>query len=294
MTLSFTLSQGVITTDLPAFIVGIINVTEDSFWEGSRLRTMRKKSGLEFSNDANFAVDCALDMVESGVDIIDIGAESSRPGSSYIDEEEEIARLVPIIQAIRKVSAVPISIDTRKKSVMQAAFEVGASMCNDISALQDDTSLASFVANKDLPIILMHKKGDPKTMQDKPVYEDVVEEVSSYLLERALVAQRYGVKKERIILDPGIGFGKTYEDNLMLMRNIKSLSNLGYPVMMALSRKSSIGQMTGKSVEHRLAGSLAANLLSVFQGASFVRVHDVAETRDVLAVLKEFYPDGVF
>lgn len=167
-------------------------------------------------------------------------------------------------------------------------------MCNDISALQDDTSLASFVANKDLPIILMHKKGDPKTMQDKPVYEDVVEEVSSYLLERALVAQRYGVKKERIILDPGIGFGKTYEDNLMLMRNIKSLTNLGYPVMMALSRKSSIGQMTGKSVEHRLAGSLAANLLSVFQGASFVRVHDVAETRDVLAVLKEFYPDGVF
>jgi dihydropteroate synthase len=276
MSLSFPIRNGrSIETPLPAFIMGILNATPDSFWEGSRAEGVSAGLGR------------ALALIRQGADIIDIGGESTRPGASYVDAEEEISRVVPLVRAIRNESPIPISVDTRKAAVMEAALEAGADICNDISALEDDPDMARLVARAGVPVILMHKRGIPVSMQENPVYNDPVREVRDYLRERAKYAEDQGIARDRIVLDPGIGFGKRYADNRALIAGLGDIVGLGYPVLMALSRKSCIGEMTGRAPSERLAGSLAANLVSVRRGATFLRVHDVAETRDMLSVLQE-------
>lgn len=271
----------IIETGLPAFIMGIVNATPDSFYEPSRSTSVEK--GLER----------ALALEAEGADIIDIGGESTRPGSSYISEEEEIERVIPLIEAVRKRSAVPLSIDTRKAAVMKAAFKAGATLCNDISALTDDPALGTLIAKEGGTVVLMHKRGTPPTMQRNiPQYRNVVTEVRDYLEKRAVYALTCGVVRERIIIDYGIGFGKTAEDNYRLVAASACFTGLGYPLLVGLSRKSFIGAVTGEAPEKRLAGTLAATMYAVQRGASIVRAHDVAETRELLLVLKELQKYG--
>ncbi len=262
------LKNRTITTELPAFVMGIVNVTPDSFWSGSRGDAER-----------------ALSLVADGADILDIGGESTRPGSDYVSAEEEVRRIVPVIEEIRRKSDVPISVDTRKKSVMEAALAAGADMLNDISALEDDPEMASFCAASGIPVVLMHKRGLPSDMQDDTAYTDVFSEVDAYLSARVQVALDAGIPAEKIIVDPGVGFGKDTAGNAALIKNAGVLCGGKYMVLMALSRKSCIGQMTGRAVEERLAGTLAADLVSIMGGAGMVRVHDVRETVDTLKVL---------
>lgn len=283
--LSFRISAAkTITTELPAFIVGILNVTPDSFYEGSRLLS---------SDDHDFIAigEMVCKMVENGADIIDVGAESTRPGFVPISEEEELRRLIPAIEAIRKVTDCPISVDTTKSAVMKAALDAGADVLNDISAMQNDKLMEKIARNAEIPVILMHNH-DIMNVRES----ETVEAVSDSLAERVLNAIHAGIAPEMMILDAGIGFGKTYEQNLRLIRSSseireRALKRTGLegadllPVMMALSRKRCIGTMTGREVDQRLAGTVAANMLAVQGGASFLRVHDVAETKDMLNVL---------
>lgn len=262
------LHNRIIKTELPAFVMGIVNVTPDSFWKESR-------GGIEH----------ARMLINQGADILDIGGESSRPGCDYVSAEEELSRVIPVIEAIREESDIPISIDTRKKIVMEKAFEAGADILNDISALEDDPALGEFAAKSKIPVILMHKRGIPSNMQDNTSYSNAFNEVNSYLLKRVDYAKSLGISEEKIIVDPGIGFGKDLDANIDLLKNVGLLCNGKYPILMALSRKTCIGQITGKDVPERLSGTLAADLISVMLGASLVRVHDVEETVDTLKVL---------
>ncbi len=265
------LASRTITTDRPAFIMGIVNATPDSFFAGSR-------------GNAEYA----LKLIDEGADIIDIGGESTRPGASYCDAEEEIARVVPVIEGIRRASSIPISVDTRKKKVMEAAFNAGADIVNDVSALEDDPSMTDFIAAKKLPVILMHKRGIPLNMQQCTAYSDVFNEVSSYLENRAAFAVSKGISEDRIIIDPGVGFGKDLEANKVLIARCGELCHAKYPVLMALSRKTCIGDMTGCATDGRLYGTLAADILAVLSGAFMLRVHDVAPCRNTLDVIKSF------
>ena len=268
------LKNRTISCNREAFIMGIVNCTPDSFYDKSR-------GGSEH----------ALSLIDEGADILDLGGESTRPGSQYVDAQEEIKRLVPIIKEIRKHSDIPISVDTRKYEVFKVCYDEGADMVNDISALEDDEKLGFFVSETEVPVVLMHKRGIPVNMQDNTSYKDAFSEVDGYLKDRVCYAESIGIKKNKIIIDPGIGFGKNLKDNSSLIARGACLCGGEYPVLMALSRKSCIGDMTGKNVEERLYGTLAANLISVIKGASIVRVHDVAPCRDTLAVLqylKEF------
>lgn len=269
--MTFNLANRIIETELPAFIMGIVNVTPDSFWKNSR-------GGVEH----------ALSLIEDGADILDIGGESTRPGSDYVSCEEEIKRIVPVIEAVRKVSDIPISVDTRKFEVMKAALEAGADILNDVSALEDDERLFDLAATSKIPVILMHKRGIPTDMQKDTSYKSVFNEVSDYLSKRAELAIQKGIDSSKIIVDPGIGFGKDTEGNFELIRRCGELCNGKYPVLMALSRKSCIGNVTGREVADRLSGTLTADLLSVLAGAFMVRVHDVKETLDSLKILKAF------
>ncbi|MCR4627729.1 MAG: dihydropteroate synthase [Treponema sp.] len=262
-----------ISTESPAFVMGIVNATPDSFWEKSR-------------GDQESSLKLALKLIEEGADILDIGGESTRPGSDYVDAEEEIKRVVPLVEEIRKVSDIPLSIDTRKYKVMKAAFEAGADILNDVSALEDDEKLAPFVSSVKIPVILMHKRGIPSIMQNRTDYKDVFTEVEDYLYKRITFAKQAGIEDEKIILDPGIGFGKNLEANLCLIKNCGKLCGGTFPVLMALSRKSCIGQITGKPVEDRLSGTITADVLSVLAGAFMIRVHDVKEAVDSMKVLK--------
>ena len=281
MSVTLRLAHREIRTGLSAFIMGILNVTPDSFWESSRVVSV--EAGIER----------ALAMEADGADIIDIGGESSRPGSAYVDEAEELRRVIPLIDGIRKLSSVPISVDTRKSSVMRAAVDSGADICNDISALEDDPSLTALVRDSCIPVILMHKQGVPETMQSDPRYSDAVAEVTAYLFKRALFAESAGIERNKIILDPGIGFGKRYEDNCSLIAGLASITSGNYPVLVALSRKKCIGTMTGSGTRDRLAGTIAANMLAVQCGARLIRVHDVREHRDMLSVLQEIQARGI-
>ncbi|MCM1321086.1 MAG: dihydropteroate synthase [Bacteroides sp.] len=275
-----------ISSELPAFVMGIINCTPDSFYAESRHAV---SAGASVQKTAEFA----LSMIEEGADIIDVGGESSRPGALYISAAEEADRILPVIEEIRKYSDCPISVDTRKKSVMEAACNAGADMLNDISALEDDPELASFAAQKKIPVILMHKRGNPADMQLHGQYADPAGEVSAYLAGRAAYAVSAGIEPEKILYDAGIGFGKNLSANIVLIRSGAAVAenaarDLHCPrphVVAALSRKTCIGEMTGKPAEKRLAGTLAANLVSVLAGATILRVHDVAETVDMLKVL---------
>ncbi|MDR0707437.1 MAG: dihydropteroate synthase [Treponema sp.] len=254
-------------------VMAIVNCTNDSFFPHSR------------AADAEAAVEKALRAVEDGADIIDIGGESTRPGAAYIDEEEESRRVLPVIRGIRRRSAASISVDTRKAAVAAAALEAGANIINDISALEDDPDMGRVCAAHRAKVVLMHKKGAPETMQNDPFYQDVVGEVASYLKDAAQRALDAGVARENIILDPGVGFGKRLEDNMALIKRLAAIRALGYPVLVGLSRKTFIGDMTGRGVEDRLAGTLAANAAAIMAGADIIRVHDVKESVDMVKVL---------
>lgn len=268
MNLRLELADRTIETSRPAFVMGIVNCTPDSFYEKSR-----------------GGYDKALELIDQGADILDIGGESTRPGSMYVDSDEEIRRIVQVIESIRKKSNVAISVDTRKSSVMKAALDAGADILNDVSALEDDSEMADLAAKTDIPVILMHKRGIPTDMQMNTDYQNVFREVDEYLQSRVSYAKEKGISEKKIILDPGIGFGKDLGGNIALMRGCGKLCNGKYPVLMALSRKRCIGELTGRDTEDRLPGTLAANLVSVMNGATLVRVHDVSPCVDTLNVL---------
>ncbi|MDD7698292.1 MAG: dihydropteroate synthase [Spirochaetia bacterium] len=267
--LEFKLKDRTISTERNAFVAGIVNVNNDSFWKGSR---------------GGFSL--AKRLILEKADILDIGAESSRPGSKYISEKDELKALIPLIRKIRKFSDIPISVDTRKKNVFEACMQEGADILNDISALEDDSQMARYAGNEKIPVILMHKRKNPDIMQKYTEYEDVFKEVEDYLYSRIQYAVENGIDEDKIIIDPGIGFAKDLHANLVLIKNCGRLCSGKYPLMMALSRKSFLGLLTGKTVDKRLAGTVSANLYSVINGAKFVRVHDVKEAVDSLDVLK--------
>lgn len=262
------LADRVVTTDRPAFVMGIVNATPDSFFAESR-----------------GSADRALRLIDEGADMLDIGGESTRPGADYVDADEEIRRIVPVLRAVRRHSPIPVSVDTRKSVVLRAALDEGADMLNDVSALEDDAQSAAVAARAEIPVILMHKRGVPAIMQQNTAYGDVFAEVDAYLRGRVHYALGRGIADNKIIIDPGIGFGKDAGANGTLIRRCGQLCGGRYPVLMALSRKSVIGDLTGRAAEGRLAGTLAANMLAVIAGASLLRVHDVKETVDALAVL---------
>jgi dihydropteroate synthase len=254
-------------------VMAIVNCTEDSFYPGSH------------NAGPGEAIRRAIAAAEAGADIIDFGGESTRPGAAYVDEAEEGRRLIPVIRAFRGQKQTPVSVDTRKAAVARAALEAGADIVNDISALEDDPALGPLCAEWGAPVVLMHKKGIPTDMQDKPYYEDVVGEVRGYLAAAVGRALAAGIPPEHIILDPGIGFGKRREDNLALLARLGELRALGYPVLIGLSRKTIIGDLTGREVSGRLAGTLAANAFCLMQGAGIIRVHDVPEAVDLVKVI---------
>jgi dihydropteroate synthase len=246
-------------------IMGIVNITPDSFSDGGKF----------FSRDA--ALRQAVKLVEDGADILDIGGESTRPGSTPVEEQEEIDRVAPVIEAISAELDVPISIDTMKAGVMRAAVAVGAGLINDVNALRGEGALEA-VAELNVPVCLMHMQGTPQTMQKEPHYQDVVSEVEAFLLERVAVCERAGIPADKIMLDPGFGFGKRARHNLRLMKRLSRLTALPYPVLVGVSRKSIIGDMLKVDVNERLAGSLALASIAVWQGAKLIRTHDVRET----------------
>jgi len=253
--------------------MAIINCNEDSFYAPSRAL-------------GEAAVEKALAAEKEGAAIVDFGAESSRPGAVYISEDEELKRLIPVISAFRKRSSLPVSVDTRKEAVARAAIDSGADMINDISALSDDDpKMAKICAEKGAAVVLMHKKGELLTMQEAPFYSNVAEEISAFFDDSIKRALSGGISCEKIILDPGIGFGKGLEDNLKIIRLLAEICGKDYPILVGLSRKSFIGEITGKDTEDRLAGTLAANAAAILAGADIIRVHDVKEHVDLAKVL---------
>lgn len=256
-------------------VMGILNVTPDSFSDGGRFI------------DVSRAVDHALRMIEQGAGMIDVGGESTRPGASDVSEEEEIRRVVPVIEALVARSSVPISIDTSKASVMSAAVAAGASLINDVRALQEPGALQA-AARTNAAVCLMHMQGQPRTMQHEPRYDDVVGEVTAFLEQRVEASVAAGIGADRLVLDPGIGFGKRLEHNLALLAHLPQLSrpgpSAGRPLLVGVSRKSMFQTLLGRSVEQRLAGGLAVATAAVLAGAAILRVHDVAETVDAVKV----------
>lgn len=256
-------------------VMGILNVTPDSFSDGGLFveRALIEKRVAE--------------MIEEGVDIIDIGGESTRPGAEVVPLDVELERVIPVVEMIQQNFSIPVSIDTYKPAVMQQAIAAGAQIVNDVNALQAEGAIG-VVANSEVSVCLMHKQGTPKDMQQAPFYEDVVQEVKTFLLQRAQACQHAGIEAERIILDPGFGFGKTLEHNVALFNDMLSLTELGYPLLVGVSRKRMIGEiLENAAVENRLHGSVSAAVLAGLKGAQIVRVHDVKPTVDALKVASQ-------
>ena len=252
--------------------MGVLNITPDSFSDGGRFL------------DPGAAIAHAHELTEQGADLIDVGAESSRPGAAaVVSADEELRRLLPVLRGLRDVS-VPLSVDTVKPEVMRAALAEGASMINDINALRAEGAIA-VVADSAAAVCLMHMQGTPGSMQKNPSYDNVVAEVRSFLRERVEAARAGGIAAARIVVDPGFGFGKTLEHNLELLRSLRDFNALGVPLLAGWSRKSSLGAITGKPADARMAASIAAALIAAQNGAAILRVHDVAATRDALLVL---------
>ena len=255
-----------------SLIMGILNVTEDSFSDGGQFF------------DTKIAIAHGIEMASQGAAIIDIGGESTRPGSQPVSAEKQIERVVPVIKALSAKTNVPISIDTNNIEVAKEAIDAGASIINDITALEDQR-IAQLASEQELPVILMHMQGKPSTMQKEPKYEDVVDEVLGFLLGRAKLAEKYGIPSERIFIDPGIGFGKTLEHNLLLMKNLDRFVTSGYKILVGASRKSFLGTITGKqNPSDRIFGTAATVALCATAGVSIVRVHDVEQMLDVIKV----------
>ena len=253
-------------------VCGILNVTPDSFSDG----------GLHDSPER--AVEHGRRLAVEGADLIDIGGESTRPSSRPPTLAEELDRVVPVVEALARLIAVPLSVDTSRPEVMRAAVAAGASMINDVRALRTPGALEA-AAELGVPVCVMHMQRSPDTMQRDPRYEDVVAEVHAFLVERLAACRRAGIRREHLVVDPGFGFGKTLSHNVELLRSLDAFAALGVPVMVGLSRKSMLGELTGRPVGERLAGSLAAAVIAAQRGAAVLRVHDVAATRDALAVL---------
>lgn len=251
-------------------IMGVLNVTPDSFSDGGRFLDPRE------------ALAQAETMVEEGADLLDLGAESTRPGSEPVDDTEELGRLMPVIEALAPRIAVPLSVDTTKAGVAQRALDAGACIINDISALGFDPGMAQLVARSGAGVVLMHMQGTPQTMQRAPQYDDVVSEVRAFLATRMAAALEAGIHPDQILLDPGFGFGKTVAHNLTLLAHLEELATLGRPVLAGVSRKAFIGQVLAREVGDRLMGTAAAVALAVERGARLVRVHDVGAIRDVV------------
>ena len=261
------------------YIMGILNVTPDSFYAGSRRETPESTA------------ETAVRMEKEGAHILDIGGESTRPGSDFVSLREELARVIPAVEAVRRSSGIPLSVDTRKARVAEAALDSGADMVNDVSALRDDPDLALLCAERKVPVVLMHMRETPKTMQVDPHYRDVVSEIMRELEERVEAALGAGIREEHIIIDPGIGFGKRNEDNLIILKNLSRFREMGFPLLVGLSRKSFLGKVAAGGeeeplpAEERLIPTVAANLWAVLEGADIVRVHDVGETARALGVI---------
>ncbi len=260
------------------YIMGVLNVTPDSFSDGGKYL------------DCDRAVTHALEIIRDGADIIDIGGESSRPGSKPLAIDEELGRVIPVIEAISRSSDIPISIDTMKSEVAERALRAGASIVNDISGLTHDKKMVEMIADYQATAVIMHMKGSPADMQENPQYADVVGEVKSFLLQQSEFAAEFGVNQ--IIIDPGIGFGKNLEHNLTLLRNIDQFLDLGYPVLIGPSRKSFIGTLLDLPISERLEGTAAAVAASIIGGASIVRVHDVKEMKRVAVVTDAVKPSA--
>jgi dihydropteroate synthase len=249
-------------------VMGVVNVTPDSFSDGGRFL------------EREAAIAHARRLAEEGADIVDIGGESTRPGAAPVSEAEELERVIPVVEKIRDLC---VSVDSRRPAVMRAALDAGASMINDVQALQAPGAIEA-VRESQCAVCLMHMKGEPATMQREPHYDDVVAEVKEFLRQRIATAVDDGIARERLVIDPGFGFGKTAAHNLTLLARLAELRDLGVPLLAGLSRKSTLGKLTGRPVTERLAGSLAMALLALQNGATILRVHDVKETRDVVAV----------
>jgi dihydropteroate synthase len=251
-------------------LMGVVNVTPDSFSDG----------GLYL--DAEAAVAHGVELVRDGADVLDVGGESTRPGAVEVDQAEELRRTKPVVAGL--AGKATVSIDTSKLAVAEAALDAGASIVNDVTALQRDPEIGALCAERGAGVVLMHMPGNPRTMQDDPSYEDVVDDVKAFLAGRMEVAVDAGIEEERIWLDPGIGFGKTVEHNLELLRRLRELRDLGRPLVIGTSRKSFIGGIDGSEVGQRLGGTIASSVLAVAEGADVLRVHDVAEIAQAIKV----------
>lgn len=252
--------------------MGVVNVTPDSFYDGG------------FYFDPARAIERGLVLAAEGADIIDIGGESTRPGSDPVPADEERKRVLPVISALKEKTAALISIDTTKAEVAEAAIDAGASIVNDISAGRLDPRMFPFVSGSGAGLILMHMKGTPKTMQINPYYEDVLAEVKAFLQQRMEAAEVFGIQRDRLIVDPGIGFGKRLEDNLALLNNLDALAELGRPILAGISRKSFIGKILNLDPSDRLEGTIAAAVMAILRGASLLRVHDIQAVKRAVAV----------
>ncbi|KHT52508.1 dihydropteroate synthase [Alteromonas marina] len=254
-------------------VMGILNVTPDSFSDGGK------------HTNVSQALDHALRMIEEGATFIDIGGESTRPGAPDVSLQEELDRTIPVIEAVAKNTSCVISIDTSKADVMREAVKAGAGLINDVRALQEPGAL-QVAAEAQVPVCLMHMQGQPRTMQQSPEYDDVVNDVGQFLLARSNACEEAGIAKDKILFDPGYGFGKSLEHNYTLVKHLPSLMKLGYPVLVGMSRKSMIGNLLNRKVDERLAGSISLATIVAQMGAQIIRVHDVKETADAVNIVK--------
>ena len=271
------LNNWLLSEDKQSLIMGILNVTPDSFSDGG-----------QFLNK-NSAIGHALKMIEEGADIIDIGGESTKPFSSPVSLDEELSRVLPVIEDLRNETDVCISIDTTKSEVANQALEMGASIINDVSAMEFDEKMIGVALKFDCPIVLMHMKGIPKNMQENPHYSSLISEIIKYLNARIDFVLSKGIDRKKIIIDPGIGFGKSVENNFEIINNLNQFADLGYPVMLGASRKSFIGITLDVPEDKRVEGSLAANIIGFQKGVSVFRVHDVDQTRKALTITKKIF-----
>jgi dihydropteroate synthase len=279
----FTLNCGAFTLRLSerTHVMGILNITPDSFFDGGRF--LKKELALEH----------ALQMEEQGADILDIGGESTRPGADPVDSEEEIKRVLPVIEAIGPRVQIPLSVDTRKSRVAEAALKAGAHIVNDVSGLKHDPRMAEVVARYGVPLVLMHMRGQPKDMQSRTEYGDLIGDVTRFFKEQVGTAASAGIPRERIVLDPGIGFGKKGEDNFVLIRHLRCFNSMGCPILVGLSRKSFIGKTLDLPESERLTGTIAAVTAAVLFGAHIIRVHDVLEAVQAAAIADRVKRAGV-
>ena len=274
------IGQRVLDLSSRTHLMGVLNVTPDSFSDGGKFFKPEE------------AVKQGLKLAEEGADIIDIGGESTRPGSEHVTIEEELSRVIPVIEELTKMIQVPISIDTYKSKVAKEALDSGASMVNDISGLRYDPEMKKVIAKYDVPVVLMHIKGTPKNMQENPHYDNLIEEIKTYLIESIKIAKEAGIDEDKIIIDPGIGFGKTPEDNLRILKNLNEFTELGRPLMVGVSRKSFIGKILNLPTEERLEGSLASMAAAILNGANILRVHDVKESKRVAKLVDAILTSG--